>query len=480
MSATRALLVRAVLLVGLAVLATGCADMPHRPLVKANLAKGCDTRSQGDAPADSVTPIESANPPYKLHFLEFDDQGWSYSAPDNQPGMDDQVDCAIADLTQTLQSGKEVVTYVFVHGWHHSAEVGDRDLNRFRDLLAYQTRTARNRQVIGYYVGWNGATIKVPYVKDLTFWGRKNAAHHVSEGTIREFFARLKAVRDHYNRPREAKNCGSENARTDGFGCPVRTIMVGHSFGALILYSAASPYLLETLSSESQTDLDVKRPSTQRERGIADLVVLLNPAFEATRYEAVHRAAMRYRNRSYAPPLLISITSDADQATGVAFPVARFVNSIFQYPATSPHESEAMRLTHGHIDRYITHELTVDREHAAAASQTPSAADGPGPCTDAQGRPSDPAQLRREFFRTATTADGLLDLPPRWERRLCGGLQLRQVQALGSENYGLVWNVRTGKDIIPDHNRIDTRGVYTFIQQIYDEVSESRELRFRK
>lgn len=63
-------------------------------------------------------------------------------------------------------------------------------------------------------------------------------------------------------------------------------------------------------------------------RGIADLILLLTPAFEATRYDAVCNAARRYRNPRYRPPLLVSVTSDADMATGMAFPVARVINSL--------------------------------------------------------------------------------------------------------------------------------------------------------
>jgi hypothetical protein len=456
------LLVRIVAILALASFATGCAEVAHRPFVTGEF-KGCHSTTSGQGNQDAVTPLRSSHPSYTLHFLEFDDQGWPYTLPELGPGVDDQVDCAIADLINRVESGKDVLTFVFVHGWHHSAEKGDRDLERFKDLLKREALSSKGREVVGYYVGWNGATNKIGFVKDLTFWGRKNAAGHVAEGTIREFFARLKAARDHYNRPSYArsKNCGRALAHTEGYRCPIRTVMLGHSFGAWILYSATAPYLLETLASESRRDLDVRRPKTQRERGIADLVVLLNPAFEATRYESMHRAAMRYENREYNPPLLVSLTSEGDQATGVAFPVARFFNSIFQYPATTDHESQAMKRTHGHLDRYLTHTLTIDRGQSS-------------PCSDGKS-----AELTSRFFSEATLPDGKLNFQPNWVRVMCDDLLLRQIKGLSREAYGPVWNIRTSKDVIPDHNKITTPELFSFVRQIYEEISESREYKFR-
>lgn len=62
--------------------------------------------------------------------------------------------------------------------------------------------------------------------------------------------------------------------------------MIGHSFGGLILYSAVSGSLTEGLMA----DADRREAGLQMFR-FADMVVLLNPAFEATRYTPSHRIA---------------------------------------------------------------------------------------------------------------------------------------------------------------------------------------------
>ena len=101
--------------------------------------------------------------------------------------------------------------------------------------------------------------------------------------------------------------------------------------------------------------------------------MLLNPAFEASRYDGVFEASRHYTPRDGAPPLLVTLTSTADWATKKAFPVARFVNSIFQYPSSSEEQSFAMKRTHGHIDRYLTHTLCLDGHDCPAPDEAKKA-----------------------------------------------------------------------------------------------------------
>lgn len=452
-------------------LLAGCAERPRRPHVGTVVSEltGCKSslpasERRWSSPVDAEQP-----PPYRLHFLEFDDQGWPYQQADADPGTDDQVDCAISDLAQALRTDQDVLAFVYVHGWKHTADEDDSDLKKFRQLLAEQARKVQGRrQVIGFYIGWNGKTLDLPLAENLTFWARKNAAHHVSEGSIREFFSRMKALRDAYNRPRgarlvDATDCGKPDGDYLAHPCPLRTVMIGHSFGALVLYAATAPYILETLAAVSQRDVKRKLPDTWRERGIADLVVLLNPAFQGSMYEPMYRAVRRYRHESYAPPLLVSVTSTADWATRYAFPLGRLFNTMLQYPATTNEESEAMRATHGHIDRYITHRLVRAGTGEAGAAVTCGAASG-----------LTPAKLRAQFF-AGFTRDDALHLQPQWTRPLCDGLVLQQLKSSGP--YDLVWNVRTDKSIIADHNDITRPALVSFIEQIYDEVSSAPALR---
>ena len=435
----------------------GCGVLPERPFMNAQRA-GSQCGSAEGVPALQATP-EVVKGKYTLHFVELDDQGWAF--PDAQRAQTDlrvgtpsrQIDCAIADLRNQLeQDDGKVLSFVYVHGWNHSARNDDRDVDRFRKLLSSRAEFFPDRKIVGIYVGWQGKSVDVPGLNYLTFWGRKNAAHHVSEGRVRELFSRIRGLRAYWNGRRAGsatdQDCDWEPSGNDR--CKLRTIMIGHSFGGLILFSSAAPYLLETLTIDRDLPPSEQRPRAARARGIADLIVLLNPAFEGSRYDPIFNASLHYKAQDKEPPLLVMLTSDADWATKKAFPVARWFNSIFQYPATSDEQWTAMRRTPGHIDRYLTHKLCLgDKE-----------------CADPPAGPATPVSAQ------AASAEPGLSFGP--SSSYCDGLTLREYVSASPRLRPVVWNVRTHAEVIPDHNGIDQPAVYQFISQIYGDVAGTR------
>jgi len=448
-----------------------CASQPNHPSYFTQNA-GVDCLPALQATSDGPQPNQDGG--YYLHVIEFDDQGWAFPEKTREdvppPSPTYRIDCAIRHLRATIESARPALTFVYVHGWHHTAADSDDDLLKFKETLREQYRRhGQERRVIGYYIGWNGESIDIPLLRQTTFWGRKNAAHHVAEGSVREFFARLKALREYWNRPSNAESIGMHDCRRgdDGQGvrlrgpeCPIRTVMMGHSFGAWILFASTSPYILETLASASDVPLNPKAKQTERERGIADLVVLINPAFEASRYDAIFNAARRYNSERYELPLLVTITSDNDNATGTLFPVARAANSAFQYPATSDLESRAMKRTHGHMTEYLTHELRFEGQWSNADERY-------DPCRTAD----ESAALRKEFVERLK-ASYPRPAPGRLQRQFCGGLALTWSGGPLSTPDSIVWNIRTHASVIDGHNGIHRRPFEYFLEQMYEDLSD--------
>lgn len=436
--AQRLLSASVLLLVTLLVLLSGCSVLPHHPLAPPQPVPEV-AACRGVAVADAT-----ATPAYALHFVEFDDQGWLFpdgsdpARPDGKPSQ--QIDWAIGDIARQLQADHKVLSFVYVHGWKHSAAESDCDVQRFRALLRSRAALFKDRKIVGIYVGWQGNTLDAPLLRELTFWGRKNAASHVAEGRVRELFSRIRGLRAHYNGPRggaSAQDCDWTPAAHDR--CMLRTVMIGHSFGGLILYSSAAPYLMEMLSVGR--DLPTTGPhapdsprKAARARSLADLIVLLNPAFEGSRYEPLHQVSRFYQPEHYEPPILVLLTSTADWATKNAFPIARYVNTLFQYPASSSQQSVSMRRTPGHTERHLTHELCLEGDDCQGAT------------------PENEAQ------------------PWTGSRRFCGGLVLGRYPSTEIGATPIVWNVRTHGNIISDHNDIAGPHVYRFIEQLYGEV----------
>lgn len=382
---------------------------------------------------------------------------------------------------------------LYVHGWKHDARNDDGDVQRFRQILAsaaiLETGKSKNpRKVVGIYVGWRGKSWNVPNAfVNLTFWSRKAAALRVSHGAVQELFSRLRTVQGHYNGSLDSPDCAApREGRITTRGCRVRTLMIGHSFGAWILYSAISGPLISTLNAEKDLDTTASADGAKAapastastasgteaaNRRPADMIVLINPAFEAVRYQPLHQAAINYKSKVVQPPLLVTVTSSADSATRVWFPVGRFINSVFERPVTSAEQSEAMKRTHGHLERYQTHQL-VALGNAACAGWQP-----PGPLSS-----SDPAVMLRNkaieelnsarFFQQYTDANGLLR--PHWIRQFCGGVTLSQMApSLPGQNRepnSLVWNIHTDATLIKSHSDIMEDKFLEFVRQLYDDT----------
>jgi hypothetical protein len=446
---------------------------------------------------EHITP--ETGPGYELHFIELDDQGWSLPVPDAgkaQPGSGppSQIDHLMKRLDTLLgDEGRYLNVILYVHGWKHGAGSDDEDVKRFRRILA-SARTLETgdnntpRKVVGIYVGWRGKSWNLPgALVNLSFWSRKAAALRVSHGSVQELFARLRSVQQFYNSA-DSPDCAipREGRLTTG-GCRVRTLMIGHSFGAWILYSAISGPLIATLNAEKDLNGRLRTgsgaPTGQREdklktivnRRPADMIVLINPAFEAVRYDPLHQAALHYESGVGQPPLLVTVTSTADQATKTWFRAGRFINSMTERPVSSEAQSEAMTRTHGHIERYQTHELTVLDDEACPGWTPP----GPLSLTD-RNKILENKKIETEnsarFFNAWTGDDGLLK--PGWRRDFCGRVRLSLLeQSAAGQNRkpnSLVWNVRADPRLIPDHSSIVEEKFLEFVRQLYDDTELKR------
>lgn len=469
-------------------------DEVHCPLTKVKAQD--DARAVKDC--EQVTP-EVAQGAYELHFVEFDDQGWLY--PDKLAAGDElaaspsgQIDHLMKRLRQLLDQNDDLSLIVFVHGWKHNAQSDDYNVRDFRALLQAAGAEERDRagrdgtprKVVGVYVAWRGRSWVLPDpVLSLSFWARKEAARRVSIGSARELFARLRAIRHHYN------NASAPGVVTTGAVSEqtsrrprIRTLMIGHSFGGLILYAAMSGPLIEALAA--QQDLHGFKEGHELAERPADMILLINPAFEASRYEALYRVSSRYRPIRFQPPLLVSVTSTKDWATGIAFPVGRSVNTLFEHEASSE-EGTAMKKTPGHIQHYLTHRLYAHAPGMASDART-AVQDGDARCQNWKSEEelhglhdaalAEAVHLNKkieaenstEFFSQNLTQDHLLN--SKWARTFCGGSYLTPVGDNGIDNANaIVWNVEADGEIIKNHDDVMNPAFRAFMRQLYGDVS---------
>jgi alpha-beta hydrolase superfamily lysophospholipase len=269
---------------------------------------------------------------YQLAIVEFDDQGRCYSR--------DQMKEVAGWLSDHANS--DAIIVVFTHGWKHNARSDDGNLASFQQVLKETVDQEKSEQakhgnsprpILGVFVGWRGLSLydRFGILDNLTFWNRQDAGRRVAVGSVRELFGRFR----HYR-----------NRRLDAGGAPL-LVIVGHSFGGMIVYSALAQSLIEAASSTKA------HVSTR----FADLVLLVNPAFEAERYLPIWDLLNeRPPSDVDQPPVFVCATAFNDWATGLAFPIGNLY-CLLTESWLGVQERQAMINTVGHLDWLTSHDL---------------------------------------------------------------------------------------------------------------------------
>lgn len=327
----------------LAVVALACTSTKDEPI----RARVDASNEIVDVPYGSVNGDLLNRSPYERVRFEFDAAPDSFEAEMDSPGphqfllaaleLDDRGSLFRPDQLDTVRKmiateGAErgAIVFVFVHGWKHNATPCDQNLACFRKVLTHLTYTedrragtADARRVIGIYVGWRGLSSCREPAKELSFWARKRAAERIGGAVARDALQTIQQ--------------SVLALRRNAAGRDSTLIIVGHSFGAALVYRAAEPYLNQELSYARRHVRAKQEAVLPGISGFADLVVLVNPAFEAERLNplvklvrAVKRDALRFNDTQV--PRLVVVSSVGDLPTHFAFPVGRFL-SLVSHPA---------------------------------------------------------------------------------------------------------------------------------------------------
>jgi hypothetical protein len=278
--------------------------------------------------------------PYRLGFVEFDDRGEMFRR--------DQLQRVVEEIGRAKAEAKDrntvAVVAVFVHGWKNNASEDSGNVWGFRQVLAGLSKSFGKRPLVGVYIGWRGAVLSPPLLKEFTFFDRQRKSQNISGGHVVETLLKIvqAAKGTDYSEPRETS---------------AATVLIGHSFGGAMLETALTQTLVGLAVEARATNTPMRWP--------ADLTVFVNEAQEATRsyqlLEALHEnlperdgwlpakqrpqgcvapAAAAPAGRPPDPPAIVSISSTGDTATRFAFKAAQSLqrpfNSLRSYEGTDP------------------------------------------------------------------------------------------------------------------------------------------------
>jgi hypothetical protein len=296
---------------------------------------------------------------YSLRFIEVDDEGWFWKPEQAKESM---------QLIREKLRHRKTLVVTFVHGWHHSARCCDQNVEGFRHTLGQLSTLLEGRgfDIVGLYIGWRGRS--APGALDyLTFWGRKSAAERVGQNDFKEFLARLQDLYVEY-RPdvciQHQLECHQPDGGDKNF---LGVVTLGHSFGGQVLLRAISGSLedrLQHVNPEAAYLRDARPaypdPSMQTSVvGVGDLIVLINPAAEASQYHRLHILSRGLRYSPLQSPVMLIVSSENDWARHRLFTFGRWLGEVF---TGKPYKHNAVqrnveRQALGVYPGHVTHQL---------------------------------------------------------------------------------------------------------------------------
>ena len=226
-------------------------------------------------------------------------------------------------LKAHLETGSHYVI-VFVHGWRNDARIGNGNVADLRLYAAHSARFLQQRcaneptycgmRVTAVYVGWRGARVDERGLKDLfgdglggvigglsagaTLFDRKPVSEAIAPAAV----SALRTIEAALAPPAGA---GASPGATHN-----RMIVVGHSLGGNMLATGLRDHIVRAVRRH--------RAGETLAPVLGNLVVLLNPASEATKWTAIQREIW-----NAASPASETPTGSAPERTGGAFPTAQ-------------------------------------------------------------------------------------------------------------------------------------------------------------
>jgi hypothetical protein len=195
----------------------------------------------------------------------------------------------------------------------NNADSGDTRFEHFIDTVSqFPEIRERKINVIGVYIGWRGIDLDLPVLKFLTFWNRKSAGSSIAAqngclATISELALAARAPDKTYH----------------------YCVLLGHSFGGLVLENTISHSILEASSTGSRNtspwDMAVAFNAADSSIGSRQLMSELDYLYK---YDAQRHAYVGRSPRAEEGivvdenhPFLIILQSENDHATGQFFPI---------------------------------------------------------------------------------------------------------------------------------------------------------------
>lgn len=417
-----------------------------------------------------------------LAFLEFDDFGepWQRN-PSGRPSQLQRILSLISDAKKQDPKGSPLIV-TFLHGWKHNASEGkesggdDPNIIGFATVLNQLQLLRPQGVVIGVYFGWRGGLISPywPVSQQLTYWNREATAIRVGNTSLTDALIEISDAARRDVSP-ECASCG-----------PV-LVYVGHSFGALALERALSQATVTRMEREWEAVAVAGKTANPagsvKIQPLANLVIYVNSAAAATESKQLmdYLGSTKYVYQPIADqdePLFLSVTSEADLATGLALKIGHALPLLgYKWngsmraktsasPAKSGPSSDYARACFDPSNAGAKDSLRFDLSQSDYYMST-TAHLQPLWSHEVKVRPASGAEGSPSCFKNQGT-DG-----PYMTCHI-GNFNYDVEPVPGRCNGTPYWVIQVPKEIIPDHNTIFTQRLISFLMPFIQSTVEKR------
>ncbi|YCM46481.1 hypothetical protein V2O64_10670 [Verrucomicrobiaceae bacterium 227] len=291
--------------------------------------------------------IESHGERVSLAHVEIDDQG-ELTSREQLKRVTDHI---------RAESDEPLLLVVYIHGWNRNSSSsrieGGGDLINFRKWLKEVNEADPGQKTMGVFVSWRGRSLST-FPVGVDYFHRHAAARRMGGVAGTEVLHEIGAT------------ARAANAKS-------RIVMMGHSMGGAILESSFSESIASRVAMKHAEGKRVKRRDFP-----ADLIVTINSAESAIHARQLISTFKSRKIRDIeGGPLIVSITSQDDIVTRLAFPLGNFLGrwvlpfNVFNtgvsgmYRERQPADllqgtqAAAHRTTVGHFQPLFSHQFRV-------------------------------------------------------------------------------------------------------------------------
>jgi hypothetical protein len=274
---------------------------------------------------------------YELAFIEFQEDGKPYALrePCDPKGNETCTDegygsvklsgkSQLDAVLQTFHSNETYYVMVFVHGWRNDASIGNDNVADFRRYAAHAARFLEDRssidpaskkpRVMAIFIGWRGARTDENWLHQklgnlgdaigtfsalITLFDRKPVSEAIAPSV-------LTALRDIEVKLGIAHAIPNVDYTPDNKN---KMIVFGHSLGGNLLITSLRDDLIKRVQEHT--------PTKYMQPVLGDLVVLINPAAEASKWIDVQLALWQKLAFIYADRRPPSEYADAHKFFGL-------------------------------------------------------------------------------------------------------------------------------------------------------------------